>query len=182
MSILIPVAHGSESLETVTLVNLLRRAGLEVNLSSAEPETMIKATRGIALGADSRLQDLPVTGFDAVILPGGEAGARRLTQSGPLKAILNHQRQMHGWYGGICAAPALTLSPLGLLDGKQATCYPTFRDQLLHFVDRPVVIDGHCITSQGPGTALLFALTWIEKLASADLRREVAQTALLAAA
>lgn len=178
MSILVPMAHGSESLETVCLVNLLRRAELEVELCSVEDTRRIDATRGIRLETDSLLQDHQGREFEAIILPGGEPGSRRLAESALLIEQLNRQRQAHRWYGAICAAPALTLSPAGLLDGKQATCYPAFRERLLHYVDRPVVIDGHCITSQGPGTAVAFALTWIEKLAGTERRHEVARTAL----
>lgn len=180
MKVLIPLAHGSESLEIVTLVNVLRRASIEVKLASIETETVVNTTREIRLVADAPLADLQAETFDAIILPGGEAGARRLCDHPGLIDKLQSQRVHHRWYGAICAAPALTLSPHGLLDGKQATCFPAFKEHLLHYVDRPVVIDGHCITSQGPGTALAFALTWIEKLVGPDERRRVAATLLVA--
>lgn len=173
MKVLVPIAHGSESLETVTLVNVLRRANLPVRLASIETETVVNATRDVRLLADAPLADLLDDTFDAIILPGGEKGAERLAAHAPLVDKLRAQRLAHRWYGAVCAAPALTLSPLGLLDGKQATCHPAYRDRLLHFVDRRVVIDGHTITSQGAGTTLEFALTWVEKLASAERAREV---------
>ena len=179
MKILVPVAHGSESLETVTLVNVLRRASIPVTVASVETETLVNATRDIRLVADAALADMLGEEFDAIILPGGERGAERLALNGPLIAKLSAQRVAHRWYGAICAAPALTLSPHGLLDGKQATCHPLFRDRLLHFVDRPVVIDGHCMTSQGPGTAIEFALTWVEKLAGEAERKRVANGMLV---
>lgn len=179
MKILVPIAHGSESLETVTLVNILRRASIPVVLASIETETVINATRDIRLVADAVLVDLLEQDFDAIILPGGDVGAQRLAQHKPLIDKLAEQRLAHRWYGAICAAPALTLSPHGLLDGKQATCHPLFRDRLLHFVDRPVVIDGHCMTSQGPGTAMDFALTWVEKLAGPSERKRLAGAMLV---
>jgi protein deglycase len=181
MRILIPVANGSESLEAVTLINVLRRASLEVTVASTETETVVTCTRDVRLVADAALDDLGSHEYDAIILPGGEKGAQRLAAHAGLVSRLGAQRVAHRWYGAICAAPALTLSPHGLLDGKQATCYPLFKDRLLHYVDRPVVIDGHCITSQGPSTALEFALTWVEKLASPALRHEVARKMLLEA-
>lgn len=180
MKILVPVAHGSESLETVALVNVLRRAALPVRIASIETEPVINATRDIRLVADVSLSDVMNEDFDAIILPGGEQGAQRLAACQLLIEKLRSQRLAHRWYGAICAAPALTLSPLGLLDGKQATCHPAFRERLLHFVDRAVVIDGHCMTSQGPGTTLEFALTWVEKLASPDERKRVAAAMLIA--
>lgn len=174
MKVLVPIAHGSESLETVVLVNVLRRASIPVQVASIETETVVNATRDIRLMADVAFADVETQDFDAIILPGGELGAERLAMHQPLIAKLASQRLAHRWYGAICAAPALTLSPHGLLDGKQATCHPLFRERLLHFVDMPVVIDGHCMTSQGPGTSVEFALTWIEKLASAAERKRVA--------
>ncbi|MGQ0701101.1 MAG: DJ-1 family glyoxalase III [Panacagrimonas sp.] len=181
MKVLIPVAHGSESLETVTLVNLLRRAEIPVCVASIETETVVNATRDIRLVADTAMSEIAGEDFDAIILPGGERGAQRLAQHALLIEKLASQRLAHRWYGAICAAPALALSPLGLLDGKQATCHPAFREHLLHYVDRPVVIDGHCMTSQGPGTGIEFALTWIEKLVGLDARRKVAAAGLFAA-
>lgn len=178
MKVLVPLAHGSESLETVTLVNVLRRAGIPVRMASIETETVINATRDIRLVADLPLSEVQGEDFDAIILPGGEQGAERLAAHRPLIDMLLAQRLGHRWYGAVCAAPALTLSPHGLLDGKQATCHPAFRDRLLHFVDRRVVIDGHTMTSQGAGTTLEFALTWVEKLAGEAERKRVAATML----
>lgn len=174
MSVLIPIAHGSESLETIALVNVLRRADLSVCLASIEPTLELEGTRGIRLLADQRLDEVIGTDHEAIILPGGEPGSRALAASNPLIERLLAQRLAHHWYGAICAAPALVLSANGLLDGKQATCHPHFREHLLHFVDRPVVVDGHCITSQGAGTAVAFALEWVERLCGASRRSEVA--------
>lgn len=181
MKVLVPIAHGSESLETVTLVNVLRRASIPVRLASIETETVINATRDIRLVADAPFADLLAEDFDAIVLPGGEQGSERLAAYKPLIDKLLAQRIAHRWYGAVCAAPALTLSPHGLLDGKQATCHPAFRDHLLHFVDRRVVIDGHCMTSQGAGTTLEFALTWVEKLAGEAERKRVAESMLAVA-
>lgn len=180
MQILVPAAHGSESLETVTLVNVLRRADIRVSLASVEDGTALNMTRSICLQADCRFADIQDQTFDAIILPGGENGARALGSHKALIAKLSEQRLAHRWYGGICAAPALSLSPNGLLDGKQATCHPHFREKLLHFVDRPVVIDGHCMTSQGAGTGLEFALTWVETLLGKQAREQVADAILVA--
>lgn len=181
MSVLIPVAEGSESLETVTLVNVLRRASIEVVLASIEAQRQVAATRGIQLVADARLDDVAERSFDAIILPGGETGSRRFAECRTLVSMLSAQRIAHRWYGAVCAAPALALSPHGLLDGKQATCHPAYREHLLHFVDQPVVADGHCITSQGAGTTLPFALHWVERLAGSDARRKVAEGMVIAA-
>lgn len=180
MSVLIPVANGSESLEVVSLVNVLRRADIEVCVASIEDDLRLQGTRGIDFMADSKLAQVSAQSFDAIILPGGEQGSRALGGCSPLIERLTQQRIEHRWYGAICAAPALALSPNGLLDGKQATCHPVFREALLHFVDQAIVIDGHCMTSQGAGTALPFALAWVEQLAGAEMRAAVSQGMCLA--
>ena len=179
MNVLVPVAHGSESLETVTIVNTMRRAGLQVTIASIEDERHVEGTRGIALLADTLYWDVAARDFDAIILPGGELGAAAFAAHVGLMDKIKQQRMAHRWYGGICAAPALALAPHELLDGKKATCYPAFRDRLIHYVDQPVVVDGHCITSQGPATALAFGVKLVELLAGPVQAREVA-TAMLA--
>jgi protein deglycase len=173
MNVLVPVADGSESLETVAIVNVLRRAEVGVTLASIGGSRTVSATRGITLTADATFEEVADREFDAIVLPGGEAGARALGAHAALIENLQAQRRAHRWYGGICAAPALALAPHGLLDGKQATCYPAFRDALLHFVNQPVVVDGHCITSQGPATAIAFGLALVEALCGSLKRKQV---------
>ncbi len=174
MNVLVPIAHGSESLETVTLVNVLRRGNLKVTVASIEEERQVRGTRDIALVADALFWDVAARDFDAIVLPGGEQGAIALGQHAGLMDKLKRHRLDHRWYGGICAAPALVLAPHELLDGKKATCYPAFRERLIHFVDQPVVVDGHCVTSQGPATAVAFGLKLVEVLAGAAEARKVA--------
>jgi len=176
---LIPVAHGSESLETITLLNVLRRAEVEVTLASIEPELVVGGTRGVRLHADKRLLDVLGHKYDLIVLPGGEKGADALNRHAPLIEMLQQQNDLKHWLGAICAAPALTLAPHHLLDGRQATCFPAFKARLPRYVDKPVVLDGHIVTSQGPGTALAFTLILVELLCGPAKSREVA-AALLA--
>ncbi|MDD3762646.1 MAG: DJ-1/PfpI family protein [Nevskiales bacterium] len=178
MKALIPVATGSESLETITIVNVLRRAGVDTCVASVTGALDVVGTRDVGFRADALFDAIADREFDLIVLPGGEPGARALAAHAGVMRKLTEQRMAHRWYGGICAAPALALAPAGLLDGKQATCYPTFRDALLHFVDQPVVVDGHCITSQGPATAMAFALQLVETLCGAATRNSVAEQLL----
>lgn len=179
MKALVPVAYGSESLEAITLVNVLRRAGVRVTVASVEPELAVVGTRDVTLTADVLFKDIADVTFDLIVLPGGEKGSENLGKHSPLIEKLRKQRIDKKWIGALCAAPALALSPNGLLDGKQATCYPAFKDKLLHFVDQPIVIDGHCVTAQGPATALPFALKLVELLCGEDKRKLVAQAMLV---
>ena len=176
---LIPVAHGSESLETIVMVNVLRRAEVEVTVASVENELVVSGTRGVRLHADKRLLETLGHKYQLIALPGGEKGAEALNRHAPLIEMLQEQNDLKHWLAAICAAPALTLAPHHLLDGRQATCYPAFKARLPHYVDKPVVVDGHCVTSQGPGTAMAFALILAEILAGPVKSKEVA-AALLA--
>lgn len=178
MNVLVPIAEGSESLETVAIVNVLRRGGAHVTVAAIGTSREVRGTRDITLYADALFDDVARRDFDAIVLPGGDAGARALGAHPALIEKLKEQRMAHRWFGGICAAPALALAPHGLLDGKQATCYPSYREALLHWVDQPVVADGHCITSQGPATAIAFGLGLLEKLAGSERRHEVASAML----
>jgi len=166
--VLIPIADGSEDLETVTLIDVLRRAEFEVLVASAEERRMLTCARGTRITADAMLLDVLAQDFDLIVLPGGMPGAKTL---GGLD------------FAAICAAPAVALHPYGVLKGRQVTCYPGMSDNLTgtHFLDQPVVVDGNCITSQGPATALEFALTLVERLAGRGKRREVADAMLVPA-
>ncbi len=174
VTVLVVVAEGSESLETVVIVNLLRRAELAVTVASIDDCLLIDGTRGIRFMADARLVDVIHQPWSQVVLPGGAGGAKALGGHAPLIALLQARLAADQPIAAICAAPALALAANGLLDGRQATCYPTFRDVLPVFVDAPVVRDGTLTTSQGPGTAIAFALDLIEQLAGRARRDQVA--------
>lgn len=172
--ILIPIAHGSESLETVALANVLRRAEFEVTLASIERDLVVAGTRALKLAADKRFLEVLDAKFDAIALPGGEKGAEALSRHAPLIEKLEAQAESGKWSAAICAAPALVLAPHHLLDGRKATCHPAFKKLLPKYVDEAVVIDGHYLTSQGAGTAVEFALKLVELLAGSGARKQVA--------
>src|SRR5262249_51465875 len=142
MKALVVIANGSESLEAVTLINVLRRGEIEVTVASIEAGREGEGTPGPKLTADALWADVAGRVCELTALPGGEKGAQALSAHAGLVEKLKGQRQAHRWTGAICASPALVLSKHGLLDGKKATCYPAFREQLLHYVDLPVVTDG----------------------------------------
>lgn len=175
MKTLVPIARGTESLEAVTLINVLRRGGVHVIVASIESELTVAGTLDVPLKADVLFKDVASQEFDLIVLPGGQVGAENFSAHKPLIEKLQAQRMAHKWYGAICATPALVLSPHGLLDGKQATCYPMMRDKLIHYVDQPVVVDGHCITSQGPATSMSFGIKLVEILCGIEKSKQVAQ-------
>jgi 4-methyl-5(b-hydroxyethyl)-thiazole monophosphate biosynthesis len=126
--------------------------------------------------ADALIEACVEKDYDLVVLPGGMPGAEHLRDSTELTHILKRQLQKKGLYGAICASPAVVLAHHGLLEGRQATCHPSFVDRLTakDRVDDRVVADANCLTSKGPGTAIEFALALVERLYGKDKRAEVA--------
>jgi 4-methyl-5(b-hydroxyethyl)-thiazole monophosphate biosynthesis len=174
-SVLIPLAPGFEDLEAVTLSDLLRRAGIEVVTAGLHPG-IVTGSRGIRVEPDACLDDVLARDFDLIALPGGLPGAEHLRDDARVQALLKRMAAAGRYTAAICAAP-MALAQAGLLDGKQATAYPGVLDSLKLANTRgssdAVVVDGKVVTSQGPGTAMDFALTLIELLKGAVVRRQV---------
>jgi len=164
-TVLVPIANGTEEIEAVCIIDTLRRAGAHVTVASVEDSKEVACARKTHVVADELISHCHGP-YDLIALPGGMPGAKRLKESEKLKSLLIHQKKEHRHYAAICASPAVVLAAHGLLDDKQATCYPSFEDVLpnkKHLEDR-VVVDGLCITSRGPGTALEFSLQLVEQL------------------
>ncbi|WP_137818271.1 DJ-1 family glyoxalase III [Pseudomonas sp. 2FG] len=178
---LLAVADGVEDLETVTLIDVLRRADIELLVASIENRRMLTCARGTRLTADAMLVDVLAQDFDLIVLPGGMPGAQHLADHQPLAEQVREHAAAGKLFAGICAAPAVALQSYGVLKQRRMTCYPAFSDRLsgCTFVDQPVVVDGNCITSQGPGTALEFALTLVEQLLGKGKRKEIAKAMLV---
>lgn len=178
--VLVPLAEGFEELEAVTIVDLLRRAGVEVVTAGLQPGP-VKASRGTVLIPDTTLDQALADDYDMVVLPGGMPGAKHLNEDARVKDLLRRMADADKFTGAICAAP-MVLAEAGLLHGRRATSYPGFVDRMgladVTYVNEPVVQDGKVITSRGPGTAMDFALTLIEVLAGPAKRQEV-EAALL---
>lgn len=172
-SVLVLFAPGSEELETVTVVDILRRGGISVTLAGLEVGAL-RGSRGIVLMPDTTLDDALKRGYDMVVLPGGQPGSDNLKADGRVLKLIRQMSQQGKYVTAICAAPSV-LATAGLLDGKQATCFPGALDAFPQVMQRPsaVVEDGKLITSRGPGTAMDFALTLVERLAGKEKRLAV---------
>lgn len=173
--VLIPLAQGCEELEAVTLIDLLRRAGITV-ITAGLDENPIKASRGVTLIADMTLTKALEHDFDMVVLPGGITGTDNLNQDPRIQKLLQDMAQQGKFTAAICAAPKV-LADAGLLTHKSATSYPGVLDALhlphTQLLEQPVVQDECVITSQGPGTAMDFALALIEILVDKSTRDQV---------
>jgi 4-methyl-5(b-hydroxyethyl)-thiazole monophosphate biosynthesis len=178
--VLVPVADGTEEIEAVCIIDVLRRAGADVTVASVDGPT-ITASRGVRLVADRLINDCVDEAYDAVVLPGGMPGAARLRDSAPLGEILSRQVGAGKLFGAICAAPAVVLQEKGWLQGRRATAHPGFFDKLdpESAVPGRVVVDGNCITGRGPGTAIEFALELVALLFDKETARKVAVPMIL---
>ena len=115
--------------------------------------------------------------YDLIVLPGGMPGAEHLRDCQPLIAMLKEQREENRYYAAICASPAVVLEHHGLLEGKKATAYPGFSDRLNNqeAVQQRVVVDGRCVTSRGPGTAMEFSLMLVSLLFGQEKATAIAE-------
>lgn len=175
-TVLVPVADGSEELEAVSIIDVLRRAGAAVTVASVGPELEVKCSRGTVLVADKPLEACKDKTFDLIALPGGMPGAEHLAASAVLKKLLLDQRAAGRYYAAICASPAVVLQAHGLLEGERATCHPSFFEKLAadkRSEDR-VVVSGKCATSRGAGTGVEFAMKLVELLYGEEKARETA--------
>ena len=176
--VLVPLADGCEEIEAVTLIDLLRRADIEVITAGLKPGT-VKASRGVQLVPDVTLDEALRNDYDMVVLPGGMPGAASLKADARIIELLKKTAAAGHYTAAICAAP-MVLAEAGLLEGKQATSYPGFLDGLsgVSLSTSAVVQDGKVLTSRGPGTAMDFALALVETLAGPEKRQQV-ESALL---
>ena len=179
-SVLVPIADGTEELEAVTIIDVLRRAGARLTVASVG-SLQVAASRKVKLVADCLIADCVNKTYDLIVLPGGLPGAEYLRDCAQLIELLKAQKEAGRLYAAICASPAVVLTPHGLLDGKQATCYPSCADALPDQTqaDKKVVVDKNCITSQGPGTALEFSIELIRQLFDHARSQQVAEAMLV---
>ena len=176
---LVPIADGTEEIEATCIIDTLRRAGVEVTVASVGP-LQTEASRGVKIVADVLIADCENETYDCIALPGGMPGAEHLRDCAPLIAKLKEQKASGRLYAAICACPAVVLHHHGLLEGVRATCFPSLREKLdpAYTSNDRVVVDGNCITSQGPATAIEFALKLVEALISPAKAKEVAKAML----
>ena len=174
-TVLIPLAEGCEELEAITIIDLLRRAEIEVVTAGIAPGP-VKASRGVVITPDATLDEALTRDYDMIVLPGGLPGADYLDKDPRIHAALKRQAAAGKAVGAICAAPKV-LANAGLLNGRKATSYPGVLDKMgladVTVTGEPVTRDGNILTGRGPGPAMDFALAIIEMLSGAATRDKV---------
>jgi 4-methyl-5(b-hydroxyethyl)-thiazole monophosphate biosynthesis len=158
------LADGFEEIEAVTIVDVLRRADVEVRTLALKDKT-VRGAHGISMQADGLLDQESKQEWDLLVLPGGQPGANTLRDDPRVASLIERQLGQNRKVAAICAAP-IALGAHGMLKGRNAACYPGFENQLLgaKLSQEAVVVDGEITTSRGPGTAMNFALNLVEQL------------------
>ncbi len=174
-AVLVPLAPGFEELEAVTVIDLLRRAQIEVTVAGLAPGT-VKGSRGTVIQPDAALDEALARDYDMVVLPGGQPGANNLEADPRILDLLRRMTAQRKFTAAICAAPKV-LAAAGVLDGKRATSFPGTLDPAkfprVQVEKLAVIADGRVVTSRGPGTAMDFALELIQLLTGRDKRDQV---------
>lgn len=174
--VLIPVANGSEGIEVVTLVDILRRANVNVVVASVEKSMHIVAAQGTKIVVDKSIDSAAESIYDLIILPGAIVGGEQLHKSKVLKKMLREQDSSGRIYGAICSSP-LILHKQGLLKNKRVAAHPSVKSKLANEIvgNARVVIDGKLITSRGLASVIDFGLIIVSKLFGHSRARSVAE-------
>lgn len=161
---LVLVANGSEEMEAVITIDVLRRASWQVTVAAVNSDLTLTCSRGVRIQADAHLHAIDADTYDIIILPGGKAGAEQFAADEDVQALLKTFDQAGKTIAAICAAP-LALHAADLLRHRQYTCYPGIESDITtgKHCNQRLVQDENIVTSQGPGTAFEFALALVAK-------------------
>ena len=178
-TVLVLLAPGFEEIETITVVDILRRAGAKVTLAGTEQGPLV-GSRGINVLSDDMLENVLEKEFDLIVLPGGQPGTDNLKNDVRVSQLLNKMDSLGKNIAAICAAP-LVLKNAGVLGNRCVTSHPSVQNGMegISYSDERVVVDGHIITSKSPGTAMEFSLKLVEILFGPE-RRDVVNKGVLA--
>lgn len=175
--VLLPFTKGVEEIELIAVVDILRRAEVEVVMASLDGNP-VTGRSGITIAPDAPLKDASTEVWDMVVLPGGLPNAYLLREDAHVKAVVQRLREERKSIAAICAAPT-ALAAFGMIDNKRVTSYPGVKDEVQQlspsavYVDEAVVEDDFLITSRGAGTAIEFALRLVAKLCGEEKSSEV---------
>ena len=171
------LAAGFEEIEALTAIDVMRRAGINLQTVSITSALQVKGAHGVTVNADLIFDNTLFNQPEWLVLPGGMPGATNLYEFGPLQGLLKSQAESEkGRIAAICAAPAVVLGQLGLLKGEEATCYPGFEKLMEGAIhkDLPVVVSNKFVLGNGPANARPWALTIVKEALGKDEAAKVA--------
>ncbi len=163
------LATGFEEIEAVSIIDVLRRGGMELDIVSVSGMEYVEGAHGIVVKSDLLFFSIDFSEYDLFLLPGGMPGTANLSKHEGLCHLLKDVYEEGKLIGAICAAPTV-LSEVGILEGKMATCYPGFEKECanVNFLDQDVVKDGNIITGRGAGVAMKFAFEILKEYMSLE--------------
>lgn len=175
--VLLFLAEGFEEVEALTVVDLARRAGIEVTMVSITGKREVTGARKICVTADALFEEADFGTADMLVFPGGNPGFKNLGAFEPLMEQAEKAAQNGVYVAAVCGAPT-ELGKRGFYQGKKACCYPGMEGDLLgaEVSYEPVCVDGNYITSRGLGTTMDFALTIVEMLTDAQIAKKIAES------
>ncbi len=178
--IAVHLADGFEEIEAISIVDVLRRAEIEVVVVSVSGKLEVTGAHQLKVLADRLFEDVNYDDLFMIVLPGGMPGASNLNSHAGLKAQIKHFNAENKPLAAICAAP-LVFGNLGILEGEQVVCYPGFESYLkgAEVLSVPVIESGKFITGRGPAAAIQFALKIVEKAVSAEKAQQIAKQMLV---
>ena len=171
------LAAGFEEIEALTVIDVMRRAGMNVQTVSITSALQVRGAHGVTVNADLIYDNTLFSDPEWLVLPGGMPGATNLYEFAPLQGLLKAQAESKdGRIAAICAAPAVVLGQLGLLKGEKATCYPGFENLMegAQHIDEPVVVSNKFVLGSGPAWALPWALTLVMEARGREAAAQVA--------
>jgi 4-methyl-5(b-hydroxyethyl)-thiazole monophosphate biosynthesis len=185
--VILLLADGFEEVEALTPIDYLRRAGIEVTVVSISPNPAVKGAHGVQVMSDATFTEITSLGqgnaksWDGIVLPGGGGGAAAIAASAAASGLIKEMAAAGKLVAAICAAPAVVLAPLGLLEGRRFTCFPGMEEKVrgARWSDDKVVMDGTIITSRAAGTAGAWAAALVGKLVNEGEARKLSQSVLL---
>ncbi len=175
------LADGFEEVEAIAVIDVLRRAGIDTVVAGLH-EGPVASARSVKVIPDALIDTVKADDFDMIVLPGGQPGSDNLNADPRVKELIRSFSDRGKLTGAICAAPYV-LANAGVLRGKRATSYPSYKEKLggAAYEEKAVVIDGNVLTSRGAGTALSFGLAIVETLISRDKAEKIRDAMLIAA-
>jgi len=162
MKVLVPLAIGFEEIEAITIIDVLRRADIDVTTLFLE-KNPVMGSHNISIHADTDIDKIDPQEYNFIILPGGMPGSINLNKDQRVTDLIKTIHNKNGFIAAICAAP-LVFGEANLLQNKNATCYPGFENKLTgaKYIDAPVIVHDNIITGKGAGCSLDFALKIVE--------------------
>ena len=172
--VIVPLGKEFEEMEAVTIIDVLRRGGIEVIVASLDSQLAVKGANRITIMADRSIEGISADDIDMIVLPGGWGGTYQLADSDLVQNLLKEMDDKEKLIGAICAAP-FALKRHDILP-KNYTCYPKANEFVkgFNYIDsKQVVEDGNVMTSRGPATAICFGLQIVKKLVGEDVYKDV---------